>query len=384
MNISLRILMPCAALLPLMPGCSRSGQDDAAGESAGTREVLRLSPEAMTNLGLETVTIQAGRLQENIQLQGEVVLDESHLALVPSRLPGIVREMPVDVGEQVSEGDVLASLTSQELADRIMGYVGTEWAFRGSMEMIKRERALREREISSEEQLLAAEQAYRQAETEHSVALQRMRVLGYKEAMLHMYLERPDLQDLTLYPIKAPISGRVLSRDLQMGAAVEPDRILFRIADLRQLWLRFHLPLRYVGVVETGLPVQVVNEIAGVRSKARIAVIEDVMDSRSRTTPVRANLPNAEGLWRPGMPARVEISGVPTPVERVVPLLAVQDLEGRSVVFVESEPGAFVPTPVTLGRQDASQAELLEGPPAGATVATKNSFLLLNAWQAED
>jgi cobalt-zinc-cadmium efflux system membrane fusion protein len=367
--------------LTLLPGCRPPEGETAVEETQPGERLLELTPDAVANLGLEMATIQPGQLQDKIQLQGEVVLDESHLALVPSRLSGIVREMPIEVGQLVEKGDVLAVLTSQELADRIMGYVGTEWDFRAAMKIVERERTLREREISSEEQLLAAEQAYRKAETEHSVALQRMRVLGYTEPMLHQYLERPDLKDLTMYRITAPISGRVLSRNLQMGAAVEPERILFRIADLGQLWVRFNLPLRYVGTVQPDLPVRVVNEVVGLESEARIAVIEDTMDSRSRTSPVRANLPNGEGEWRPGMPARVEITGVPTPVERLVPKLAVQSLGGRPVIFVETAPGVFQPQAVTVGRQDAVRAEILEGPPAGAKVATKNSFLLLNAWQ---
>jgi cobalt-zinc-cadmium efflux system membrane fusion protein len=386
MNTAKRFILPglVLAVIPLFPGCRPEAGELPADETVTEARTLQLTPDAVSNLGLELVVVQPGQLQERIQLQGEIVLDESHLALVPSRLPGLVREIAVEVGQEVEQGDVLAILTSQELADRIMGYVGTEWAFRGAMEMIKRERALGEREISSEEQLLAAEQSYRQAETEHSVALQRMRVLGYTEPMLHKYLERPDLQDLTLYPIKAPIKGRVISRDLQRGAAVEPGKVLFQIADLGQLWVRFNLPLRYLGAIGNDLPIKVINEIAGVEGEARIAVIEDVMDSRSRTTPVRATLPNGEGQWRPGMPARVEIDGIPTEVDRIVPLVAVQTLEGRPVVFVETTPGTFKPEPVILGRQDASHAELLEGPPNGATLAGKNSFLLLNAWQGEE
>lgn len=386
MNTPPRISLFCLILatLTLQPGCRPAAEEPAEGEEAGKDRSLQLSPGAVSNLGLEMATIQSGQLQEKIQLQGEVVLDESHMALVPSRLAGIVRKMPVDVGQEVQEGEILAILTSQELADRIMGYVGTEWAFRGAMEMIKRERALREREISSEEQLLAAEQSYRQAETEHSVALQRMRVLGYTEPMLHQYLDRPDLLDLTRYPIKAPISGRVLSRDLQMGGHVEAEKILFRIADLRQLWLRFNLPLRYVGAVGVDQTVNAVNEVAELESTARIAVIEDVMDPRSRTTPVRANLPNPEGNWRPGMPARVEVTGLPTVVDRVVPLVAIHQIEGRPVVFVEMGAGTFKPEPVTLGRKDASRAELIEGPPIDTRVAARNSYLLLNAWEGEE
>ncbi len=378
--------LPCLLLIitVLQSGCKPAPDQLTDDKAVNEPRILQLSPQAIANLGLEKTILEPGQLQETIQIQGEVVLDESNLALVPSRLPGIVREMPVEVGEAVKQGDTLAILTSQELADRIMGYVGTEWAFRGAMEMIKRERALREREISSEEQLLEAEQAYRRAESEHSVALQRMRVLGYTEPMLHQYLERPDLQDLTRYVIKAPISGQVLSRDLQIGAAVESENILFRIADLGQLWLRFNLPLRYVGAVERDLPVKVVNEMLGLESEARITVIEDVMDARSRTTPVRALLPNTDGQWRPGMPARVEILGIPTPVERILPLVAVQNLEGRPVVFVETAPGTFQPQPVTLGRKDADRVEVVEGPPSGSSVATRNSYLLLNAWQGEE
>jgi len=368
-------------LAVFVSGCQR-GQTEESIESVQEKStLLEISPEAVENLRLEFAIAEAVDLRQEIRIQGEVVLSEERMALVPARISGILERAPVRVGQDVVEGERLAVLSSQELADRIMGYVDTEWAFRAAMKMIERERALNEREISSAEQLLEAEQAYRRAENAHSVALQRLRLLGYAEKDLHQYLERSDLQDLTVYEIRAPMSGRVLEKHFQVGTSIEPGQTLFKLGDLKHLNVRFDLPLRHMNSVAEDLPIMVVNEGLDFRSEAVITIVESQMDPRSRTVPVRADLPNPDLAWRPGMPARIEIDGLPTHVGCGIPQSAVHEVDGRTGVFVEVNPGKFVFTTVTLGRQDANLVEVVHGLQPGDRVVSKNSFLLASAWQ---
>ena len=376
------LLFAIALIIPIS-GCRRDPSEEPVESGQKDPNVLEVPVEAAENLGLEFATAGAAELRQEIRLQGEVVLSEDRMALVPARVAGILERSLVNIGQDVKEGEVLAKLSSQELADRIMGYVDTEWAFRAAMKMIDRERTLNEREISSAEQLLAAEQAYRQAENAHSVALQRLRLLGYTEADLHRYLERPDLQDLTVYEISASMSGRVLEKHFQAGASLEPGQTLFKLGDLQHLSVRFNLPLRHMNAVEANLPIEVVNESLEFRSEAIITIVESQMDPRSRTVPVRADLPNVDLAWRPGMPARIEIAGLPTPVTCAVPLAAVHSLEGKDAVFVEQGPGKFSLRTVILGRRDAKRVEVLNGLETGERVVSSNSFLLVSAWQGE-
>lgn len=360
-------------------GCHKAPPTAEPAKPAAEPE-LRLTAEAMQNLGLGMHQVAAGELRDRLQLQGEIMLDPTRVALVPARLKGVADSVASAVGDAVQPGAELAVVSSQELAEAIMGYVTTERAFRHSMHVLARERTLREKDLNSEEQLLEAEHEYHAREGEHSAALQRLHLLGYSEKQLHGYLERPDLQDLTLYTVRAPIEGWILERHLERGAAIEPGQTLFRVADLRLLTVQFQLPLRHLRSVRPELAVQVVNEALALKGEARITTVLNQVDPGSRTVRVKAALANPELQWSPGMPARVDVEGVGTPVELLVPLVAVHAYEGREVVFQRQADGGFKLRDVKLGRRDSGQAEVLEGLAAGDQVAAANSFLLLAEW----
>lgn len=373
-------ILIAAGIVTGWSACRKAPPSAESSAPVAERE-LSLSEEAMQNLGVGLHTVAAGELRDRLQLQGEVMLDPAHVSLVPARLSGVIDAVYNGVGDAVKPGEELAEISSQELSDAIMGYVTTEWAFRHSMHVLEREQALREKDLNSEEQLMEAEHEYHAREGEHSIALQRLHLLGYSEQQLHGYLERPDLQDLTLYSVRAPIEGWILERNLERGAAVEPGQALFRVADLRRLTVQFQLPLRHLRSIQTGMAVGVTSEALGLTGEAEIALIFNQVDAGSRTVRVKAALANPDLKWSPGMPARIDFEGMGQAADRVVPLVAVHEVEGHDAVFLRKPNGAFKLRVVTLGRRDSTRAEVLEGLQPGDDVAAANSFLLLAEWE---
>jgi len=384
---TIRKLYPLFIITALSLSSTRCSHESNMSDEAQTKPTsndIQLSAEAVANLELGTGTVSKQEIRQQIRIQGEIVIDEHRLAMIPSRIEGIVEGIVSDVGSEVNEGQAVISLSSQDLADRIMGYVQTERLFQASMVDLDRERKLMEKQISSEEQFLKVERAYHSAMNEHSVALQRLRLLGYEESQLHSYMERPDLQDMTHYFITSPIDGEVLERYVNVGDAVQPGDAIYKVADLSQLWLTFQLPMRYRNAIEEDLEVGIYNESLNLKGSAKIELIEDIMDPRSRTIRVRAKVPNKERRWMPGMPTRVELVGLGTQVEKAVPTSAIQEIGGREVVFVEARPNTFIPQSVTLGAADEQYVELVEGPPNGTTVVTENTYLLKQAWEDKE
>ena len=59
-----------------------------------------------------------------------------------------------------------------------------------------------------------------------------------------------------------------------------------------------------------------------------------------------------------------------------VPSQAIHELEGKLVVFVATENGAFTPREVQVGQESAGWAEILSGLQVGEKIATTGGFLL--------
>lgn len=181
-------------------------------------------------------------------------------------------------------------------------------------------------------------------------------------------------ESLQTYAITAPIAGIVSARNANPGeqAGAEP---LFTIADLSTVWISLSLFPADAARVHIGQSVRVESVDGGVRASGRIAVIGVFGDSGAQSLSARVPLANAERRWTPGLfvSGAVELSTRDAAV--AIAAGAVQQLDGREVVFVPV-PGGFAPRAVTLGRRDEAHAEVLEGLKAGDEYVAANSFIV--------
>jgi cobalt-zinc-cadmium efflux system membrane fusion protein len=105
-----------------------------------------------------------------------------------------------------------------------------------------------------------------------------------------------------------------------------------------------------------------------------IAYVTPAVDRATRTATARVVLDNASRAFLPGMFVTAQTVDA-AQAEVAVPRDAIQTVEGRTAVFVET-PEGFVPRPVTLGREGESRIEILGGLVPGEHIAVSNTFLL--------
>jgi cobalt-zinc-cadmium efflux system membrane fusion protein len=182
-------------------------------------------------------------------------------------------------------------------------------------------------------------------------------------------------ESLSEYTIEAPMSGTVVARPLNPGAAVDHGSVLYTIADLNTVWLDFPIYVRYLGSIHRGQAVHVRAEEGGGSTTGTISYVGPMLDADTRTTFGRVVLPNADRSWQPGrlVNAAVVLERVTVPI--AVPDDAIVRQGSGSAVF-RATPEGFELQPVTPGRSDGAVTEIVSGLEAGARVATRNAFLL--------
>lgn len=183
------------------------------------------------------------------------------------------------------------------------------------------------------------------------------------------------------YRITAPIAGRVLDRQVNEGEALGPQA-LFTIGDLSRVWAELEVFPQDAGRVRGGQAVDVIAARGALRQRAPIDYVAASAASAQRSVTVRATLDNADGRWRPGQFVQGEIVLAERPVALAVPQAALQQIDGKPTVFVETGSG-FVPRALVIGAQDRQYAEVREGLSAGERIVVANSFLLKSQWLAQ-
>ena len=180
---------------------------------------------------------------------------------------------------------------------------------------------------------------------------------------------------LSTYSVTAPISGVVTARSASVGGLAGEGTPLFEIADLSQLWVDLHIFGADAQHIQPGVPVAVTRMSDGKTVRTTLERVLPGMATASQSTVARATVDNADGQWRPGTAVKARITVAQQPVELLVPLSALQTMDGEDVVFVR-EGETYRAQPVELGARDARQVQVLSGLDKGEDVVAEESYLI--------
>lgn len=145
--------------------------------------------------------------------------------------------------------------------------------------------------------------------------------------------------------LKAPFSGYILSRNIDLGSLVSPATSAFTIADIGRVKVAFGAPDYVLNRVRLGqeLTIQTENDVAPV--KGRVTSISPSADSRNRIFAVEVTVNNRDRHLKPGMIASVSLGEVPRssisiPLSAIVPFPS--EPEHFAVMVAQDRAGTLV------------------------------------------
>lgn len=332
-------------------------------------DVVQLDSTAIAIANITLVSVETVQTT-SLPVTGSITYDANRVSHVGPRIDGRIVRLSADIGANVSPGRALAILESPEIGQLRADEQEAAALVEIARENFQRELRLEQQGISSRKELLDAEADLRRAEAALNSTRQRLRVLGAGEGEGGQFV------------LAAPFEGVVVARHASLGEMANPADQLFTIADLDRLWIELDIYERDLPRVRRGQAVSVATAAYPGRDfPGEIAYVGDILDPDRRTVRVRVEVPNPDRALKPGMFATANIhvdrAGGDTSLV-VVPDEALQQVEGRSVVFVPGDhPGEFRAWPVEVGEAaDDGRTVVLSGLQAGDLVVGTGAFAL--------
>ncbi len=351
--------------------------EKAAGEAASHEaRVIKLSDAAVTRAGIQLLTVQSAPLSASVLAPAELRLNAERVATVGPRVAGRVARIFVSIGQVVPATTVLASIDSPEVGVATAAYLTSEANREAARRTYEREKDLFAKKISAEREVLAAEAEFARASAELSAAETKLRTLDLTVDEIKATGSGP-----VLLAVRTPIAGTILDRSATLDAPVGPQDVLFKVANLSTLWLVANVPETAATNIRRGEAVAVtVDALPDEPVNGRVSYIASTVSAASRTVEVRIDVPNRDGRLKPGMFARARLASN-APANRndnriLIPRSAVQELEGKTVVFLPGSPREYQVRTVTLGQAFGNDVEVLAGLRTGDKVVTVGSFTL--------
>jgi cobalt-zinc-cadmium efflux system membrane fusion protein len=347
------------------------GAEDAAAEDENG---ISLSPQQILELDITTLPAGPGTLASELELSGEIAINEDEITHVVSSTSGVVRKVNYKLGNQVKKGAAMVELDSPELAELKSSYL----ALLSQLELLKqnmdREELLVDKGISAQQDYLEAKQAHEEKLIEKRALEQKLRIFGVSDERIAALPESSD-SVMTAFTVYAPASGEILEKHVALGELVDSSTSLFTIGNLGTVWARLNIYQENMTDIQRGMDV-LIDAGHGIEAvSGRIDYIEPIIGESTRTAVARVVLPRSNAEFRPGLfvTGYVEIGGELAGL--VVPRNAVIELDEDKMVFVRVG-DTFVPRVVSIGRETSTSIEILSGVEPNEDVVVTGAFQL--------
>ena len=315
-------------LLAFLSGCGRDGAGDraAGGQTAPPVEAL---PARSGTLPLEEELSGIARARNQVAIRPEI--------------SAVVVEVMVRNGDRVSAGQPLVRLLDDTVREQLrQAKASLEVARAAALEararvaeieaQVVRARALREDGLVS-----ALELETREAQLD-AVRAQAAQAQGRVAQAASTVQERRSALAKTV--VRAPVSGRVGQRDVEVGMVVDPGTTVFLVGDFDDLIVEVPLTQRMLAEISEGTPVEIAARgREGEPLRTEVSRISPFLEQSSFSTTAEIDVDRPGHGLRPGMFVTVSVLYGETERATLVPVSAIweEPRSGRAVVYVVEE-----------------------------------------------
>lgn len=326
--------------------------------SSKAKDEERQKESAPAEVTTEGFVLQKGVLSSTLRVPGELIAYQQ--VDLYAKVSSFVKKLYVDVGSQVTQGQLLATMEAPELASQ----------YASSMSRLKSQEAIYLASKANYDRLLET------SKTPGTVSQNDLDIANAKQNSDLAQLEAArsvtrEINDTRGYlEIRAPFSGVISSRNVSTGAYVGPsgkgsEFPLFTLVDQKKLRLVVSVPEAYNSYLNSKSEVNF--RVKGVPNQdfhAKVSRLAGALDTKLRSQRVEMDVMNTDKKLLPGMIAEVSV-----PLNRggdsfIVPKSAViTSALGTFLIKVQDDKAVWIPVQTGNSTDDKTEVfgEIKEG-----------------------
>lgn len=357
--MKLKFVIPALITLVYITACKDKKADEQ-------KEVFTLSDTMLKRC--EFTSAKEQDVKDELKLFGKVTADNNKMAHVYPITGGIVSEIKVELGDYVTEGQLLAVIKSSEVADFQRQLVNAKSDVALAEKNLQVAKDLFAGKLNSEKELLSSQQELEKANSELTRINEVYSIYKLKQG--------------SEYRITAPISGFIINKDITQNEELRTDRTeeVFSIAQINDVWV-------LANVNESNISKVSLNFEADVQTlsypdkifKGKVDKIFNVIDPSTKAMKILIRISNPDLLLKPEMNATVNLKFSENKQMVAVPSSAVLFDKSKNWVMVYKDKTHIETRNVEVYRMLGNVAYISSGINEGDNVISKNGLLIYDA-----
>jgi len=317
---------------------------------------------------IKTDTVHLRKVESQLTLSGKIQPLPSRNVRIFPLVSGIVKEVYVELGDYVHQGQRLAQIISSEVAEFEKELADAEANYQIAKKNLDVAKDMFKSRLISEKEMISAQKEVEKAEAE----VKRLK------SVFNIY----HIDDQGMYTLIAPIDGYIISKNISSGMQIRSDNSeeILTIADIENVWAVANVYESDMNKVKPGYKAEVTT-IAYPDNvfKGTVDKIFEALDPVTRVMKIAIQLKNQNNLLKPEMFARVKIFFTEPKEYPAVPSDAVIFDNSKYYVVAYKDKCNISIVPVEIYKSNDKWAYIKKGIQPGQIIITKNNLLVYDA-----
>lgn len=329
-NLKYNIILIAATVL-LGVACGNKNQPEVAETTTDStaKEIIFLSSTQFNNAGIVLAKPISQNINQKIKANGKLDVPPQNLVSVSAPYGGFLKSTTLLQGMHVHKGEVIAQMEHPDYIQLQQDYLENKSTLTYLKNELDRQQELAKEEVNSKKTL-------QKAKTDFEVMQARVNGLRAKLELINIdvvKLEKGTMQKVVA--LTSPINGYVTKVNVNIGAFVTANTVLFEIVDTEHLHAEISVFEKDIHHIKIGQKVAFTLANENQERFARVHLIgREISDDR--TVRVHCHLNQEDKDLLPGMYLTAYID-VKASTNNTLPSNAFVDFEGKSYVFLLSK-----------------------------------------------
>lgn len=353
----------------LLISCSKS--NNAPEEKKLDPLEIAITPEIQKQIKTEVVGNQD--VSETLMIPGRLEAQNLRLAKIGSPINGRVSDIYGSLGDVVKKGQVLARVNSIELTQNQLTLIKATQLIGLKTKAVERAKLLFDADVISKAEMQRIEAELEAVKADFRASKDQLEILGMSNKAIEKLESSGQVNSYG--DVISRTNGTIITKMINLGQIVQPEDVLFSVADLSKLWGVAEIPEQQVAFVQKDQDVTIEVPALNKKIQGKIVYEGDIVNPETRTVMVRTEIDNGDLKLKPDMLISMFIQSKKVS-KLAIPLSAVVRENDRNYIFVQNNPNTFRLREIELGHKDGQLINVLSGVSVGETIVSDGAFHL--------
>jgi membrane fusion protein, heavy metal efflux system len=389
LNIMLVVLCASAVVVSLEACRNNNQEKDKTSADGSPSETVRLTSQIVKEIGLQLVIAESRPLAKELIVASKLIANQDYEAQVGSFVPGRVSTVSVHLGDHVRRGQELMQIEGVEVGEIKSRFIKAKAQLAYVEASLKRQQSLLNQNVGSQKTVLEAQAEFEKARAEFIAEDRRIHSVGFTDAEVDQFIQHSEADSGEAHiggflPIKSPIDGVIVERNVVIGQLVDQATTAFTIVNTSTLWVDGQVHEGDVALLDRGPRITiVVPAVSSEGIPGSLLYVGERVDRQTRMVNVRASLLNKQHRYKPEMFAEMHIPLGTNAQGLVVHTQCVVNDGAQRFVFIAVNDTTFEKRDVMVGASLGDHVQITKGVAVGDKVVSKGVFMLKSELKKE-